>query len=379
MRTPSGLALVVFAFGLAVSGCYSKATAYDGKFTFAYASMVEHDNFVKPIAPGAKLEVHAFANGTQDYLTLKSARSLRPDVVAVQSVKEKSLVLVGKTPGVAEIELTATDASGAEVVDKMFFHVAKPAKHGLGHWCTEEPEAAYVVGDEVVVNHDMKTADKRSVVGFDYLPITVEPRGALQLVHQPQAGGYYAFTAKSAKKVTLRSNIDDKTLTLKVVERRDLTDATLFYGERMIEGRGAYIVAEVHAGETTLCSQNALTKARSLTPDICKVTAKLDEDPDEGESNREQLARITALAFGVCKFEMTLPELANGKGVVLSGEVKVGREQWPGEGRVDERVRAVLADWSRPMTTMSGMKDALAILVLALLLVRRQRSSDAAR
>ena len=46
----------VLAIGSSVSGCYSKATAYGGKFTFAYESMVEHDNFVKPIAPGAPSE-----------------------------------------------------------------------------------------------------------------------------------------------------------------------------------------------------------------------------------------------------------------------------------------------------------------------------------
>ena len=368
------LALVlVAALGATVSGCYSKVTAREGKFTLAYPSMVAHDNFVKPIAPGAKLEVQAFVNGTHQPMELTSAKSSAPDVLAVASVKDKKLVLAGKTPGVAEIEVTARDAQGNELVDRMFFHVAKPAKHALEHWCTEEPEAAYVVGEEVVLYHSMATDDKRPVIGFDYAPLAIEPRSAIELVQQPQAGGYYLFKAKSAKRVTVRSKIDEQALTVKLVERKDLTDATMWHPDRMIEGRSSYAIAHVSAGETALCNQTALTRARSLTPEICTVTARLDEDPDDEDSNRDQLAKIKALAFGVCKFEVTLPELAKGRGVALRGEVKVGREQYPGEGgRADERVRDLLNEWSRPLGTIASAKEALAFLALGLLAMRRR-------
>jgi hypothetical protein len=371
MRRAAVLGLVL------LTGCYSKATAYDGKFTFAYPAMVEHENFVKPIAPGAKLEVHAFENGTTEELAVLSAKSSRPDVVAIASTQTRSVILSGKAPGVAEIEVRVRTASGTELVDRMFFHVAKPTKHGLEHSCTEEPEAAYVVGDEVFINHAMATADGRPVIGYDYAPLAIEPRGSLELLDEPQAGGFYLFKAKSAKTVTLRSKIDEKAITLKLVDKKDLTNARLLAPEKMLIGRGSYVVALVSAGETTLCSQNALTKARSLTPEICKVTAKLDDDPDAEDSNREQLARIDALAFGVCKLEVTLPELAKGKGVVLKGEVKVGREEYPGEGRIDERVRAVLNDWSRPLGTLASAKDIAALAVLGLLFARRRRQPAA--
>jgi hypothetical protein len=362
----------VLAF-LALTGCYSKATAYDGKFTFAYPSMVEPENFVKPIAPGAKLEVHAFANGGEDELEVLGAKSSRPDVVTIAATKTRSVVLAGKTPGVAEIEVRVRAANGGELVDRMFFHVAKPTKHGLEHSCTEEPEAAYVAGDYLFINHAMATSEGRPVIGYDYAPLAIEPRGSLELVDEPQADGFYLFKGKTAKTITLRSKIDEKALTLKVVDRKDLSDARILYSEKMLVGRGGYIVASVRAGETTLCSQNALTEAKSLTPEICKVTAQLDDDPDAEDSNREQLARIHALAFGVCKFEVTLPELAKGKGVVLKGEVKVGREEYPGEGRIDERVRAYLNDWSRPLGTLASAKDVAALAVLGLLFARRRR------
>jgi len=329
------------------SGCYSKVTAQSGNFTFAYASMVEHENFVKPIAPGAKLEVLAFRNGTEDKLTVKAARSSKPSVVAIKSVKDKSIIVEGVEPGIAEIEITAREDDGREIVDKMFFHVAKPTKHKLEHACTEKADAVYVRGEDVVLYHSLATAEGRPVIGFDYAPMKIEPASALKLERQPQADGWYQFRAAAkSPSVTVRSTIDDRALTLKIVDRKDLTAASLMHSPRMIQGRSSYIVAEVSAGDSTLCNQNALTKAKSLTPAICKVTGRLEDDPDGDDSNREQLARVDALAFGRCKFEVTLPELAGGKGVVLKGEIAVGREEYPGEGSsafVDEVANKIAA------------------------------------
>lgn len=372
------LALLVLCFGAA--GCYSKATARDGRFTFAYEAMVEHENFVKPIAPGGKLEVHAFANGTEDELAIVSATSSRPGVVAVRAVKGKSVVLEGRDPGVSEVRITARDASGAELTDEMFFHVARPSKHALSHACTEEANAVYVRGEEVIVHHALATADGRAVVGFDYAPVAVEPKGALELVAQPQAGGYYAFRAASAgPKITLRSRVDDGVLTMRVVDRKDLKSASLLHAERMLEGGSAYAVAVVSAGDGPVCNQTALTKARSLTPSVCRVTARIDDEPDDRDENRDQLARIDALAFGVCKLEVTLPELDGGRGVVLHGEVEVGREEYPGERGAAAVFRDGLVAWARPLATLAMAKDALALGFLGLYFLHRRRRARGPR
>src|SRR5687767_1658462 len=141
--------VLAVAFAVLASGCYSKATAYGGKFTFGYESNIEVENFVKPIAAGAKLEVVAFANGTETELVITGATSSKPSVVAVDAVRNASVVLKGGEPGLAEIEITARDQAGNVLVDKMFFHVGKPATHAIEHACTEAPDAAYVLGDDV--------------------------------------------------------------------------------------------------------------------------------------------------------------------------------------------------------------------------------------
>jgi hypothetical protein len=364
------------ALPVLASGCYSKATAYDGKFTFAYQSGLDVDNFVKPIAPGAKLDVVAFANGTEDELVITGARSSRPNILAVDSFDEHRVVLKGVEPGTADIEITAKDSAGNVLVDKMFLQVRKPAVHPLEHACTEKKEAAYVSGDRVPIFHGLATSDHRPVIGYAYAPVRVEPAAGLELVAQPQGSSVYMYTAgKPRPKITVRSTIDGSSVSVRIVDRKDLKDASLVCSNdecKTIVGRSQYVVAHVRLGETPLCSQNALTKAHSLTPDICTVTAKLDDD--EGtDSNRFQLATITGLKYGVCKYEVTLPELDGGRGVRLAGEAKIGRLQYPGEGESQERLRRRY----KMAGIAAGGWFAPKLLVLAFVAMRRRRKAKA--
>ena len=326
--------LLVALLGASLSGCYSKSTGYGGKFTFAYAAGFQFQNFVKPIAPGAKLDVVAFANGEEEEtLTITAATSSKPGVLAVDSVAGKKLVVKGVTPGVAEIEITARDAAGKTLVDKMFFHVEKPTVHALQHACSDGPEAIYVEGSGVNIFHGLATSDARPVIGYAYMPIRVEPATALSLIAQPQGADVYMFRAQEkTERVTIRSTIDSSALSLRVVTRGELKEASLdCTGDcRTFEGYSLYVGADVRFGTTPVCNQNALTKARSLTPEICSVSAKL-EDGDGSDTNREQLAVVKGLKFGICKYEMTLPELDGGKGIRLNGEAQIGRMQFPRE------------------------------------------------
>lgn len=341
----SSLAFVA-ALSASASGCYSKATAYDAKFTFAYAAGADFENFQKPIAPGAKLDVVVFANGSEDKLVITSARSSKPGVLAVASVAERTLTLKGVAPGVADIEVTARDSSGKTLVDRVYLHVEKPAVHGVSHSCTEGAEAIYVENTDLWVYHALATSDGRPVIGYDYVPLRIEPAAGLRLVAHPQGSAAYLYRApQTSPKITLRSTIDGSAISMRVVKQGDLKTAKIICGDECstVEGRSRYLFAHVSAGETPVCSQGALTKARSLTPAICSVSAKLDDD-DGTDSNHEQLAEVKGIAFGICKYEVTLPELDGGKGLRLIGEVKIGRLQFPGDRADLPAVPAPVAD-----------------------------------
>ena len=328
-------AVLLVGLATTASGCYSKSTGYHAKFTFAYASGLDFENFVKPIAPGAKLDVVAFANGTEDKLVITRATSSQPSVLAIEKVNDRSLVLQAGVPGVADVEITARDPAGNTLVDHMFFHVDEPAVHALAHLCTEGRDAIYVRGDPVFVGHGLATKDGRSVIGYPVAPVRVEPEGALDLVPPAQGASVYTFrTPTKRERVTIRSTVDDTSVSVRVIERGELKSAALLDCGgapcSALQGNSFYAAARVRLGDTPVCSQTALTRARSLTPEICTVTTKLDDD-DDGETNRQQLAIVHALKFGICKYEMTLPELDGGRGVRLTGEAKVGRVQFPGE------------------------------------------------
>ena len=360
------------------SGCYSKATGYHGKFTFAYASGLDVDNFVKPIAPGAKLDLVAFANGTENELVITGAKSSKPGVIAVESVGRHTVVLKGGEPGVADLEITARDEAGNVLSDRMFLHVAKPTVHALEHACTENPEAVYVKGEQVDIFHRLATSDGRPVIGYAYTPLRVEPEAALELIPQPQGASWYSFRARAANpRVSVRSTVDAGALSVRVVDRGELKDATLdCAGDcRIVAGRSQYLVARVHLGETAVCSQNALTKARSLTPEICSVTAKLEDDEGK-DSNRDQLAIVTGLKFGLCKYEVTLPELDGGRGVRLSGEAKIGRLEFPGEGAsgAPKVLGRRISEWRLAASWWLAPK----VLGLACVLLTRRRRISAA-
>jgi hypothetical protein len=316
---------------LLTGGCYSKITAYEGNFTLGYESMVQIENFVKPIAPGAKVDLHVFANGENEQMPILEASSSKPGVVKIEQIKGSTLVVKGVSPGVAELTVAAR-IGGKRVQDKMFFHVAKPTIHSLEHSCTEAKSATYVRGSDVLLFHSLSTPDKRAVIGYDYTPVAISPPSVLDLIDQPQAGGLYHYTAKkAAESVSVTSEVDGSKLDLRVIEPGDIKEAQLIGPDKMIAGTVRYVFARTKFGAAPVCSQNQLTRAKSLTPEICKVTAKLDDSLDD--TNRDQLAEVTGLKYGTCKFEVTLPELAGGKGLTLTRSIPIGKVEYPSDGR----------------------------------------------
>lgn len=363
-------ALAVVGLG-ALLGCHSTITGYNGKFTIAYESSVDVTNFVKPIAPGAKLDVIAFVNGTDDELAIVKATSSKPSVISIDGVRAGKVTLFGREPGVAEIEISVRDSAGKTVTDKMFFHVAKPAKHGLEHACTDEAAATYVAGEPIDLYHGMATEDKRAIVGTGYAPMTVAPASALKLVAQPQAFNLYRFKSSGpAEKITVTSAVDGKVLTMRIVDRKELTQARLSSPTHIIERQTQYAVVNVRHGDAALCHQRALTQAKSLTPEICKVSARLDEE-GMAESNRAQLAVIEGLKFGICEYEVTLPELAQGKGIVLKGTTKVGRIELPGGSGEPAKAHQCVR-WERAAIWFGGTRAVLLAAVFAWLKLRRR-------
>lgn len=98
----------------------------------------------------------------------------------------------------------------------------------------------------------------------------------------------------------MRSTVDGSELALRVVERGELKTATMRVPARLLERQAAFAVVDVIHGDTPVCNQTARTRARSLTPATCEVTAKMEDEPSEDE-NHAQLARVTAARRGAAR------------------------------------------------------------------------------
>ncbi|WP_168210710.1 Ig-like domain-containing protein [Persicimonas caeni] len=324
----SVLAASLLFASFTLTGCFSRLTGNEGQFTFGYLTDVQIENFNKPIAPGARLDLVAFENGSDDkQYRVVEATSSNPKVLTVASVNGRHAVLEGVAPGSARITMTVRRADGTTLEDSVFMSVAKPTALELAHTCADTPKAAYVASDNLTVPFALHAEDGRAVVGYRYVPVDVEPKGALKFVSRPREFSEIVFRAgPPAEDVRITSKVDDTSLELRLVRRSDVDQirpepATL--QALTAVGYEQFVGFYPMAGTDPVCQSGMLTEARSLTPDICKVSADLDENGSNW--NRAQMARVKGVGFGICRYEITFPEAAGGDGLTEAFTMPVGQ------------------------------------------------------
>ena len=317
---------------LLMAGCYSRLTGNTGRFTFGYLTDVELENFNKPLAPGSRLDLVAFENGTDDEtLPIISARSDKPAVLTVVSTNEHHTTIEALAPGHTRITVRARQPDGSIVEDSVFMHVAAAEHMQLEHTCTDTPKAAYLAGRTLAVPFQRTSGEGRAVVGYDYLPVSVEPAGALELLGRPRRFSEFVFRAgPAADPIRIRSQVDATTILLRTVRRSDvdrIMPSPATQKARTVAGRKIAVRFTPMAGRDPVCQADLLTKARSLTPEVCHVSADLDENGSNW--NRRQLAIVEGREFGICRYEIVFPEAAGGDG--LRGVFKLPVGAFPGD------------------------------------------------
>lgn len=320
--------LLLIAALLALPACYSRLTGNAGEFTFGYLTDVELENFNKPLAPGSKLDLVAFENGSEDTtLEVVSARSSKPDVLTVTTTSDERATVEAVSEGEARIEMTARRADGTEVDDAVYMNVAEPTDIELGHSCTDADMAAYIASDKLAVPFQLSTDDGRTVIGEDYLPVEPEPKGSLKYIGKPRGQSWlYFLGGPPADRMRLRSTVDDTSLWMRLVRRSDvdqLRPTPPSERAQTVVGEQTSVAVLPLADHDPVCQSNAMTRAKSLTPDICEVSADLDGDGSNW--NRQQLAIVEGRAFGTCRARITLPETDGGDGLSHTFEVPVGK------------------------------------------------------
>jgi hypothetical protein len=326
LRLATGLAVLLFV-AASLCGCFSRLTGSAGEFTFGYRTDVQIENFNKPLAPGSQLNLVAFEDAVgPGQLQIVSARSSDPSVLAVVDTTAQHATIEAMEPGHARITMVAKTRDGTTVEDSVDMNAAEPVALDLRHGCADTPRAAYVADDTITIPFEMTDAHGRAVIGEGYQPVFVEPAGALEFVTKPMGRSVLVFeTGSPIGEAWVRSRVDDAALALRLVQRSDidkLEAGPLTKVTRTVRGGKVTVRVVPFAGDDPVCQSGALTKARSLTPHICFVTADLDESGSN--QNRLQSAVVVGRGFGICEYEMSLPEANGGDGLRATFELPVG-------------------------------------------------------
>jgi hypothetical protein len=312
---------------LGVTACESVQTGKSGNLVFSYATPDNVADFNKPLAVGAKLDLQVTEAGTGDAVQVESAASDDSNVLAIAQYAGDTIVLEGKSAGTVEITATARVPSGDVVEDAVDFQVAVPEVLKLSHTCTDGSEGHYLVGQDVRIPFKMELRNGRSVIGYGYHPVDIEPAGAAQLDATAKDQRYLRLrVTEEPGTVTLRSQLDETTATLQIVTVAAIDGIAAMPSNlaKISMGGTSYLGVQPTVGEHRVCQANINLEVTTSTPDVCTASSStLNYDPAVGIYNESSYVAVTGVNPGLCELTASYPDANGGEGVSMELTVEV--------------------------------------------------------
>ncbi len=307
--TPATRALPLLVGPLLLVGCESTLTGNEGNFQFSYEADDRVNDFNKPVAVGASLDLEVRDVGARQPVTLSSAAFVDDTVLVVASFADQNVTITGVGEGTALLEVEGTTTGGETLTDSVNLLAAVPDVLELRHTCTDQPEAAYLTSSRAWIPFELERSNGQPVIGYGYYPLESLSGATLNVSDSTQT--HIALdTAPQASDLTLASSIDDTTL--------DLVIAT----EGQIDGVSdpiAVVVEDIDVGDTNpfyvlptvggrpVCQATVLKTVTSNTPDICTIRER-DPAPGTGDESFESgWFDVTGVMQGTCEYTVTYP------------------------------------------------------------------------
>lgn len=308
MRTLLALA------ALTTLGCQSTLTGNEGNFTFSYWADDWVTDFNKPVAVGASLDLEVRGVGSSTAVDLTSAAFDDPTVLDVVSFSAKDITLSGIGEGLALLEVEGT-LDGETLTDSVNMQSKVPEVLELNHTCTDLDDAAYLLGREVVVGFEMEMANTQPVIGYGYIPATLDATTAALGDSGKSQVWITVNTGETPESVVLSSTIDDTTLGLQLAAEAELDgvqDPVAFVLEDIDVGDTNAFFVRPMVGGLVVCQGDATVQVSSDTPDTCTVVLS-----DSGSELERETGwfEVTGVAEGTCQYTVTYPHGAAGAGV----------------------------------------------------------------
>ena len=325
MTRPS-LLLVALGAALALGACRSRVTGNEGNLAFSYVADDRLEDFNKPIAVGARLDLRVEEAGRLEPVPVVKAESATPETLAVVGSEGSMVTVEGKAAGTALLQVEAT-VSGQNLSDSVDLLVAVPEVLKLHHTCSEDRKGLYFTGQRIFLPFDMQRANGQPVIGYGFHPIAVEPAAALTVVAGAKDQAFlHLDTGAEPVTATLSSTIDDTTLEVELVSEGAITGGRMF-GEDADKpvraGHKSWRIVWPTVGETPVCQPKVQVEVTGTSPEICAVSAVQTAREDDPLGTTWGWVEIDAQKPGTCTFDVTWPGGADGAGVTAPFEVSV--------------------------------------------------------
>ena len=316
------------------SGCKSRLTGNEGNLEFAYVATDDVTNFNKPIAVGAKLDVQVAEVGTHRPAALQSAETDDEGVLRVASFQGDTVVLEGTGSGQALVSVAAKLPNGDEVTDSVNMQARVPEVMVLNHSCTSDPEGLYFVDQDISIHFELKMSNGQPVIGYGYYPVTVDPAEGLQSLNEASKKQEFMdfHTATDKGAVTLASQVDSTTATLRLVAPGDVDGAELDGGDldMLVGGLGRWLHVIPTVADKRVCQARFEVQVHGETDDICEIRGgTVDDNLPTDSAEKWGFVFAKGKAKGKCRFKVTYPEAKAGAGYEETFELNVSEIDRP--------------------------------------------------
>ncbi len=315
--------LLAAIVGLGTVACESRITGKEGNLQFAYYGTGDPFDFNKPIAVGANLDLRVYeAPGGEDVIVLEA--DFDPEgVLGVEEIEGNTIVLVGEGHGRSEIRVEAELLDGEVVEDFVDMRARVASRLDLGHYCTDEDRAMYLLEQEIWLPFSLYDDNDEQLIGYGYRPVEFEPAGmaVLQEDNKYQAR-FHIDTGQDAGTVQISSTIDGTELELELVDADDIDGMEVKVGADPRVNHTTTIHFQPQVDGQRVCQPILNFQVENLTPDNCEVQFA---DNDEESSLFQELGVVVVEGrqAGECTVVGMLEDVNDGQGVSVEATVNI--------------------------------------------------------
>ncbi|MCP4809141.1 MAG: hypothetical protein GY913_13000 [Proteobacteria bacterium] len=299
---------------LLATGCQSTLTGNEGNFRFSYMADDWVNDFNKPVAVGASLDIEVRGVGSNTPVTLSSAAYDDAAVLEVTSFDGMDIIVTGTGDGLALLEGEG-ELDGETLTDSVNMQAAVPEVLMLAHACSTANEAAYILDRDVVVAFEMQMENTQPVIGYGYYPVELDSTSAA-VEHDSTSQIWISVnTGDVEESITMSSTIDDTTLTMELAEEGRIDgveEPTAWVVEDIDVGDTNAFFIRPMIGELVVCQSDVLMTVASDTPETCAVH---EHDPEGDGENETGWFAVEGVGAGTCLYTVTYASGAEGEGV----------------------------------------------------------------